>query len=55
MCVCHPPPRERKRECMHGREHVCVSVCVHTHIDTHITHTHTPVREKGERGVENPI
>lgn len=32
MCVCHPPPRERKRECMHGREHVCVSVCVHTQV-----------------------
>lgn len=37
------------------RAYVCLCVCAHTHIDTHITHTHTPVREKGERGVENPI
>lgn len=60
--MCHPPPRERKREsaCMRECVYVCVCLCmcvcaqvrlcVSTYVYTHMcTHTHTlsPVREKG--------
>lgn len=52
--MCHPPPGERKRECMRGRERECVCaharLCVRMYVYTHTcTHTHclSPVRKKG--------